>query len=242
DIERLTLRPLKWLRFATFTICSAKGHLSTTEGGQTVDYENVSFNNIADRYYYAPDNNMYHLVDYNAFDDKCTSSAATPRCYDFRETICTRDDECVITGAERDDCDAAHIIPGRKGSDVCSSDLGEPWAMLHVSLDVDIDCIENGMLLSTCIYVKFGLAKIVFLKTPNFAMVPADVPRVEQGSIPDNRTTLQYMVEPTTELDFVRMRDVRADWREKVRPRPASCLTSCMGPPLSSTGCAILKV
>ncbi|KAF8136158.1 hypothetical protein EV363DRAFT_1542522 [Boletus edulis] len=201
-----------WLRFATFTICSAKGHLSTTEGGQTVDYENVSFNNIADRYYYAPDNNVYHLVDYNAFDDKCTSSAATPRCYDFREKICTRDDECVITGAERDDCDAAHIIPGRKGSD-----------------DVDIDCIENGMLLSTHIHVKFGLAKIVFLKTPNFAMVPVDVPRVEQGSIPDNRTTLQYMVEPTTELDFVRMRDVRADWREKVRPPPSILLDFMYG-------------
>lgn len=31
DIQRLTVRPLKWLRFVTFAVCSAKGDLSTTE-------------------------------------------------------------------------------------------------------------------------------------------------------------------------------------------------------------------
>ena len=55
DIERLTLRPLKWLRFATFAVCGAKGHLSTTQGSEMVDYENVLFDNLADKYYYTPD-------------------------------------------------------------------------------------------------------------------------------------------------------------------------------------------
>lgn len=49
DIERLTLCPLKWLRFATFTVCGAKGDLSATPGGERVDYENVSFDDLADK-------------------------------------------------------------------------------------------------------------------------------------------------------------------------------------------------
>ena len=58
DIERLSLRPLKWLRFATFAVCGAKGHLSTTQGGEIVDYENVLFDNLADKYYYTPDSKI----------------------------------------------------------------------------------------------------------------------------------------------------------------------------------------
>ncbi|KAH0826478.1 hypothetical protein J3R83DRAFT_5480 [Lanmaoa asiatica] len=39
DIKRFTLRPLKWLHFATFTVCGAKGDFSATQGGEIVDYE-----------------------------------------------------------------------------------------------------------------------------------------------------------------------------------------------------------
>lgn len=58
DIERLTFRPLKWLRFATFTVCGAKGDLSATQRGEIVDYDNVSFENLADKYYYTPNGNL----------------------------------------------------------------------------------------------------------------------------------------------------------------------------------------
>ena len=61
DIERLTRRPLKWLRFATFTVCGAKGHLHTTEGGEIVDSENVSFGDLADSYCYAPEGKLVFL-------------------------------------------------------------------------------------------------------------------------------------------------------------------------------------
>ena len=61
DIERLTLHPLKWLRFATFAVCGAKGDFSTTPGGEIVDYENISFNNLADKYYYTPDSKLSSL-------------------------------------------------------------------------------------------------------------------------------------------------------------------------------------
>ena len=33
DIERLSLRPVKWLRFVIFTICGVRGDLATTPNG-----------------------------------------------------------------------------------------------------------------------------------------------------------------------------------------------------------------
>jgi hypothetical protein len=55
DIRRLTFRPLKWLRFVTFTVCGAKGNLFTSPGGDVVDYEHITLENIAESYYYFPD-------------------------------------------------------------------------------------------------------------------------------------------------------------------------------------------
>src|SRR5260370_30970409 len=56
DIGRFSLHPLKWLRFATFTVVGAKGHLSDTPGGNVVDYENVSLTDL-DNYYFTPEGN-----------------------------------------------------------------------------------------------------------------------------------------------------------------------------------------
>jgi hypothetical protein len=57
DIDRLSLRPLKWLRFVTFTVVGARGHLFDAPDGNLVDYENVSLANIAENtnYYFAPE-------------------------------------------------------------------------------------------------------------------------------------------------------------------------------------------
>lgn len=65
---------------------------------------------------------VYHFVDGQVFNDQCTSSVITPRRIDFCARISGRDQRCVITGNAYDDCDAAHIIPGNKGSEVRSSD------------------------------------------------------------------------------------------------------------------------
>ena len=52
-------------------------------------------------------------------------------------------------------------------------------------------------------------------------MVPSDVPRVEEGPIPHNRMTLQYMVPPTaTERGYVSQWDVAADWSRNELPPP----------------------
>lgn len=37
----------------------------------------------------------------------------------FRETILSRDSECVFTGDDVDACQAAHLIAAKKGDDVC---------------------------------------------------------------------------------------------------------------------------
>jgi len=60
DVRRLSLRPLKWLRFVTFTALGAKGHLSDTPGGNIVDYENVSLADLAEdgNYYFTPEGKL----------------------------------------------------------------------------------------------------------------------------------------------------------------------------------------
>jgi hypothetical protein len=53
DIQRLSVRPLKWLRFVTFTVCGAHGDLSATADGPAVDYDNITHADIAqDQAYY----------------------------------------------------------------------------------------------------------------------------------------------------------------------------------------------
>ena len=51
DIKRLTLRPLKWIRFVAFAVIGARGHLYTSLEGELVDYK-TGFDSLADDYYY----------------------------------------------------------------------------------------------------------------------------------------------------------------------------------------------
>ena len=72
------------------------------------------------------------------------------------------------------------------------------------------------------------------VQTPNFAMVPDDVPRVEQGPIPHHRITLQYMDLPKG-FDSVLPRDIGADWSHDEVPFPLNILLDFM------YGAAIVK-
>jgi hypothetical protein len=55
DIERLSFRPLKWLRFVAFAVCGVRGDLAITPDGPAVDYDSISLANpIAEDYYYIP--------------------------------------------------------------------------------------------------------------------------------------------------------------------------------------------
>ena len=59
DIERLSLRPVKWLRFVIFTICGVRGDLATTPNGPPVDYDTSTLDNIDEAYYFIPEGNIH---------------------------------------------------------------------------------------------------------------------------------------------------------------------------------------
>jgi hypothetical protein len=141
DIERLSVRPVKWLRFVTFAICGVRGDLSAMPNGPPVDYDSISLDDIAEAYYYIPEGNIhrshicrffvnilvyapigdYHLIDHNAMNDRITSSVQTLRSSDFRSNVMERDGSmCVFTGTEARKCDAAHLLAKSKGDEVCS--------------------------------------------------------------------------------------------------------------------------
>jgi len=54
------------------------------------------------------------FVDYHAVNDRLTSTAKTQRAIDFRQKILRREECCVVTEDETEDCDAAHIIAVNK--------------------------------------------------------------------------------------------------------------------------------
>jgi hypothetical protein len=59
------------------------------------------------------------FVDLDGLNDEVTLSTDEPGCStDFRSKIVERDEYCVITQEDTDDCDAAHIIPSCKGNEV----------------------------------------------------------------------------------------------------------------------------
>ena len=58
DIERLSVRPVKWLRFVTFAICGVRGDLSAMPNGPPVDYDSISLDHISEAYYYTPEGNI----------------------------------------------------------------------------------------------------------------------------------------------------------------------------------------
>ncbi len=53
DVQRLSIRPFKWLRFVMFSICGARGDLYATLDGPPVDYDGTA---LADNiiYFYKP--------------------------------------------------------------------------------------------------------------------------------------------------------------------------------------------
>lgn len=105
DIGRLSVRPVKWLRFVTFSFCGVRGHLSVVQlkwlspmtvshliilPKLTIMFPKVIF------VVYAPIG-VYHLIDYKATDDRITSEQ-TIRSSRFRHDIMARDGPlCVFT-------------------------------------------------------------------------------------------------------------------------------------------------
>jgi hypothetical protein len=53
DVQRLSIRPFKWLRYVMYSICGAKGDLFEMPEGPAVDYESTAIDDDI-RYYYRP--------------------------------------------------------------------------------------------------------------------------------------------------------------------------------------------
>jgi hypothetical protein len=63
DIQRLSTRPFRWIKYIMFSICGARGHLSVTPDGPPVDYEAlVTANNT---YYYESSGKLKSFLLYN---------------------------------------------------------------------------------------------------------------------------------------------------------------------------------
>ncbi|KAF8351787.1 hypothetical protein F5887DRAFT_1057619 [Amanita rubescens] len=194
DIERLSVRPVKWLRFVTFAICGVRGHLSESSmpNGTPVDYDSISLDNIAEVYHYIHEGD-YHLIDHKAMNDQTTSSEQTTRSSSFRRDVMARDGPvCVFAGSHADDCDAARLLAKSKGDEFIAVVLQDRLNSYDSALEpnnLGINSVENGMFLAKNLHSSY---------TPNFALDPADIPRVEAGPMPSSRITLHTLAPDTS--------------------------------------------
>ena len=62
DIDRLAVFPFRWIRYVMFTICGARGDLSTTPKGPPVDYDKIEFPDAENTYYYRPSRKLSFCV------------------------------------------------------------------------------------------------------------------------------------------------------------------------------------
>ncbi|KAK0486612.1 hypothetical protein IW261DRAFT_1582348 [Armillaria novae-zelandiae] len=204
DIKRLSIRPLKWLRYVAFTVFGAIGHLALTADGSAVEDENITWESqdrLCEDYYYIPDGEL-HLVDYQCLNDRITSSATEPRLPSFSQSIIQRDgDFCVFTETEAAYCEAIHILPKCKGDEYIQTVHQD---RRHAPILESIDCDENGILVRSDLHKMHAHGAIAFLKTPNFALNPEDIPRVEEGNVPTSpRRSHNWLRQSAIILDFV---------------------------------------
>lgn len=137
---------------------------------------------------------------------------------------------CVFTGADETACDAAHLLPKSKGDEYIAFVLGDRLDLYNPALernDLVINSIENGMLLRKDLHAFFAHGHIGFLKTPNFALDPADIPRVEAGPMPSNCITLHHL-KPDTARDPVPQNDARMIGRASDRSPPSTLILDFM--------------
>lgn len=203
DVQRLSIRPFKWLRYVMFCICGARGDFYATLDGPPVDYDSTA---LADDgiYFYKPSGRCI-FVDHDGLNDRPTSSTETLGCPKFRDDVLEPDGSfCVITREPEEDCDAVYLIPKNKGDEyidrvvrVRSPIYDGPTPSIR-----RIDAIENRVLLRTDLHKKLGRGDVALLKTPNYGLDPADIARVDppgrvdKGPAPTDHYTLHHLNEP----------------------------------------------
>ncbi|PVF97568.1 hypothetical protein CPB86DRAFT_785693, partial [Serendipita vermifera] len=140
------------------------------------------------------------------------SGMMTPEtfCSGFEDEIRERDQNCVSTGVPNGCCDVVHIIPHSKG-DAYIEALTRSRADSESDVIRGTNNLRNGMLLFCPLQVMVRRGCVGFLKTPNFAMPPEDVPQSQicpmyrAGCVPPHlpaRWTLQWFVQNSL-VDFL---------------------------------------
>ncbi|KAH0826894.1 hypothetical protein J3R83DRAFT_4447 [Lanmaoa asiatica] len=197
DVERLSNRPFRWLRYIMFSICGARGDLFRTLGATDVpvDY-NTSLADLPAVVYYKPSGDCT-FVDYQGLNDRITSTERTSRRESFRRDVLLRDGSCVVTREDAGDCDAAHLIPRSKGDEYIARVVQKRSHLYTPPPSITgIDDTQNGLLLNKLLHSRLGRGRIAFLKTPNYGLEPTDIKRIDLGPECMDHITLQQLEKP----------------------------------------------
>ncbi|KAH9966479.1 hypothetical protein BC827DRAFT_668182 [Russula dissimulans] len=222
DIERLAVFPFRWIRYVMFTICGARGTLSTTPRGPPVDYDKTEFADAENTYYYQPLEDCA-FVDHEGLNDRLTCTAQTPRHQDFRYNVMQRDgDVCVVTQTGRVGCDAVHLIPRSKGEKYIAKviQLRSPRDNSALPSSIGIDDMVNGMFLSKTLHSQLGIGEIAFIRTPNYGLRPEDIRRFQRGGSRPDYITLHWLKRPEN-YDPTSLAALQALQNGGVDPSPA---------------------
>ncbi|KAI9454441.1 hypothetical protein F5148DRAFT_428034 [Russula earlei] len=224
DIERLAVLPFRWLRYVMYTVCGARGEL-TTPDGSIVDYDKTAIPDGENKYHYIPSGKLSFgvsdccsqcstcaddlaFIDDQGLSDRNTIlsvsessstmadlSGQSSNRRAFTQAVLRRDRPvCVVTQAHRRICDAAHIIPHSKGDEY----IANVFRLRSRNGEVppsSIDDVTNGVLLRKDLHAMLGYGEIAFIKTPNYELEPEHIKRFKRGG-PRDHITLQFLKKP----------------------------------------------
>jgi len=122
---RLSLKPYKWIRYATGIVLGARGQLSREHDSLNplpIDYDTPLSTVSVDLYYHTTDQEKRRIfpIDPKLANTRTVTSSRTSTCRDdFCEDVEGRDGgRCVVTGDPASYCDVAHLLPHSKGDTV----------------------------------------------------------------------------------------------------------------------------
>ncbi|TFK86091.1 hypothetical protein K466DRAFT_663995 [Polyporus arcularius HHB13444] len=187
--HRFSLKPYKWIRFAAGIIFGVIGHLKPSKqpNDASCDYEigelaNESF----DVYYHTLPEQIARLqpVDPDIFDERLAVTHTSSRASTYRHNVGERDGHCCVLTDFVQGCEAVHVVPHVKSNEYIRRLTERNGVREEREKDViaDIDDCRNGLYLQAHLHRRYG-SDFAFLQTPNFAMLPSDVPG--PGNVPD---------------------------------------------------------
>jgi hypothetical protein len=199
-IHSLCSKPCKYLIYLGWCILGVEGQLTLRRGGNIINRDG----DLANRgvYYYDVRDHIStssflsctmeclwsnkdpaHIVDLEVIKARTNIPSETTQMHEnFRAELLERDVYCILTGLDSGLGNASHIIPFKRGSEVCDKTLWRSaidlrlfqWFRLIVdnrptyNEDVtdlnDINDIRNGVFITNTIHAAFDKRDVVFLK------------------------------------------------------------------------------